>query len=148
MKNFSLLLFLLLSASGFSQIKGTVTDEQGLPLPFVNIFVENTYNSTTTNDLGIYEINVKNPGKYTVVFQYLGFKTQRKTVDADKFPQTLNIVLVEESFNLDDVVIDPKINRADPIIRSAIRSKKENSERTARFRADFYSRGIIRIKDM
>ena len=40
MKNITLLLLLLISASCYSQIKGTVTDVKGNPLAFVNIFEE------------------------------------------------------------------------------------------------------------
>ena len=50
-------LLLLTCISNFAQIKGTVTDEKGNPLPFVTIFSSNTYNGTTSNDNGKYELN-------------------------------------------------------------------------------------------
>ena len=67
-------LFLLACISNFAQVKGTVTDEKGNPLPFVTIFSSNTYNGTTSNDNGIYELNIKKNGKHTLVFQYLGLR--------------------------------------------------------------------------
>jgi len=36
----------------FSQIRGKITNGKNQPLPFVNLFIENTYKGTTTNDAG------------------------------------------------------------------------------------------------
>lgn len=144
-KLLSVLLFLL-ALNSFAQIKGTVVDDKGIPLPFVNIFEENTYNGTTTNENGKFTLNVKSENP-TVVFQYLGYKTVKKTIAKSQFAENLTITLVEENITLKEVVINPKDNPANDIIRNAIKHKKENSEKTARFKADFYSRGIIRLKD-
>jgi len=140
-------LFLLLSLTINAQIKGIVKDTKGNPLSFVTIFEENTYNGTTSNELGQYELNIKTKGKHAIVFQYLGFKTHKSTVDIPSFPYTLEIQLKEESYTLNEVVIDSKKNLANALIKNAIASKKENSEKTARYKADFYSRGIFRIKN-
>lgn len=141
-------LLLLLTIGSFAQIKGTVTDDKGNPLPFVNIFEENTYNGTTTNDQGRFELNVRTPGNHTVLFQYLGFKTNKQIVVIENNKSnTVDVVMLEENITLNEVVINPKDNPANEIIRNAIKNKKENSEKTARFKADFYSRGIIRLKE-
>jgi hypothetical protein len=130
-------LILLSCISNFAKIKGTFSDEKGNPLPFVTIFSSNTYNGTTTNDNGIYELNIKSIGKHTIVFQYLGFKTQKIAIDIEKFPYQLNVKMIEENYTLNEVVINQKENPANAIIRSAIASKKENSDKTAKFKADF-----------
>jgi hypothetical protein len=147
MKNYTLFLFSLISISNFAQIKGTVTDSAGNPLPFVSIFEEDTYNATTSNDQGIYELNIKTAGTHSVVFQYLGYKTQKTTVQTKGTPFTLDVKMQEESFSLNEVVINTKHNPALAIIRNAIETKKENTEKTARFKADFYSRGIFKLKN-
>ena len=49
MKKKLTLFFLFIIALTNAQVRGKVTDEKGNPLPFVNIFEENTYNGTTTN---------------------------------------------------------------------------------------------------
>ena len=146
MKRLFTLSLLLFSLFNLAQIKGTVTDDKGNPLPFVNIFEENTYNGTTTNDKGKFTLNVKDE-KPTIVFQYLGYKTIKKSIAKSQFTESLIITLVEENITLKEVVINPKDNPANEIIRNAIKNKKENSEKTAHFKADFYSRGIIRLKD-
>ena len=148
MKKLYLLISLLLPFLFFAQIKGTITDITGLPLALVSIYEENTYNGTSSNEQGIYELNIKKTGKHSIVFQYLGFKTQKITVTIDKFPYLLNIKLIEENLSLTEVVINTKENPANAVIRQAISNKKENSEKTAHFKADFYSRGIFKVKDL
>ena len=146
MKNL-LLLFVLVAGSVSAQIRGTVTDEKGNPLPFVSIVIENSYKGTTTNDVGKYELAVKSPGHYTLVFQYLGFKTKKVPADVLQFPHTLDVVLAEENIALNEIVISKKDNPANAIVKKAIAARKGNTEKTARYRADFYSRGIFRIKN-
>ncbi len=148
MKQLFTFLFLFFSITHYAQIRGTVTDQYGMPLPVVSILVENTYNGTSSNEQGQYELNVKTPGKYMLVFQYLGFKTKKVPLTIDKFPFVQNVQLAEENLSLSEVVINTKENPANAIIRSAIASKKQNSEKTARFKADFYSRGIFKVKDL
>ena len=147
MKNLYAFLFLLISFSSVAQIRGKVTDSSGNPLPSVNVYLENTYTGTSSNELGFYDLNVKTTGKYTVVFQFLGFKTQKSEINVDKLPFNLNATLVEENISVAEVVISNQENPANAIIKSAIASKKENSKMTDKFTADFYSRGIFRVKD-
>jgi hypothetical protein len=148
MKNFYLLLTLLISLFSYSQIRGTITDINGNPLSLVTVLEENTYNGTSSNDKGNYELNVKKTGKHTIIYQYLGYKTQKITLTIDKFPFVQNIKLLEENLSLAEVVVNPKDNPANAVIRNAIKNKKGNSEKTARFKADFYSRGIFKVKDL
>ena len=145
-KNIFFLLFFLPFISN-AQIKGLVTDDKNNSLPSVTVFVENSYNNTSTNDGGFYELNLKKTGRYTLVFQYLGFKTKKIPVTIDAFPYELNVKLVEENFTLNEVVINNQEDPAKQIIRNAIAAKKENSAKTAKYNADFYSRGLMRIKD-
>ncbi|PKB17628.1 DUF5686 and carboxypeptidase regulatory-like domain-containing protein [Flavobacterium sp. 5] len=146
MKN-ALLYFLLLSSFYVtSQIKGTVTDEKGNPLPLINVFEENTYNGTTTNEQGKYQLHLKSSGN-KIVFQYLGFKTQKIAIPIENFTLPLDVKMAEESYSLNEVVINTKDNPANAIIKKAIANKKENTNKTARFKADFYSRGIFKLKN-
>ena len=148
MKKKLTLFFLFIIALTNAQVRGKVTDEKGNPLPFVNIFEENTYNGTTTNEQGRFEINIKTPGNHTLLFQYLGYKTAKQVVTLDKTPVEIEVILVEENIILNELVINPKDNPANEIIRNAIKNKKDNSAKTARYTADFYSRGIFRVKNL
>lgn len=148
MKKLFLVICLVSPMLFYAQIKGNITDIQGIPLALVSIFEENTYNGTSSNEQGNYELNINKIGKHTLVFKYLGFRTQKTTITIDKFPYILNIKLVEENLALSEVVINTKENPAYTVIRQAIANKKENSDKTAHFKADFYSRGILKIKDL
>ncbi len=137
----------LISLGLTAQVVGTITDSKNTPLPFVNVIIENTYKGTTTNDDGYYELNINQPKTYTIVYTYLGYKTVKKEVSIDKFPFTLNIALEEESVSLGEVIVNAEDNPANGIIRKTIEKRKENLEKINSFKADFYSRGLIRIKD-
>jgi len=145
--NYKLLLITLISLQSFSQITGLVTDTKNQTLAFVNVYVQDSYKGTTTNDEGKYILNLKKTGKHTIVFQYLGFKTLKKEVKISSFPYELNISLTEDAIALNEVEINSKENPANRIIRKAIENRKLNLLKTTNFKADFYSRGIFRIKD-
>ena len=50
-----LLFFLITSMSVSAQLKGTITDIDNNPIPYVNIYIENSYEGTTSNENGDYE---------------------------------------------------------------------------------------------
>lgn len=96
------LFFTLCSHVLFSQsIQGTVTDEEGAPLPGVNIVVQDTQQGTTTDMDGNYVLrNV--PDGAVLEFSYIGFQTQTvKTAGKT----TIDVVMVMDSEQLDEVVV-------------------------------------------
>ncbi len=147
MKKILLLFLFFFFQINYAQLKGIVSDEKGSPLPFVSIFIENSYTGTTTNELGEYELKVKKLGKCIIVFQYLGYKTQKIKYILQPYVQKLDVQLLEENITLNEVVIDMNKNPANEVIKNAIVSKKENAAQTSKYTADFYSRGIFRIKN-
>ena len=143
-----LILFILISANLTAQIVGKVTDSEGEPLPYVNIYLKNSYTGTTTNDDGNYSLNINQKGEYQIIFQFLGYKSVTKTVSPPSFPHILNVSLVEETTSLDAVVLDNKEDPAYRIIRKTIAQRKENLEKLSAYTADFYSRGLWQVKDI
>lgn len=148
MKKIYTLVFGLFTIALFGQIKGTVSDTNGEPLAFVSIYIENTYIGTTTNENGKYELNYNGAKNVNVIYQYLGYKTQKNTLIIDKYPYTNDVRLMEENYTLTEVILTEGENPANEVIRKAIKSKKINSAKTDKFEADFYSRGIFRVKDL
>ena len=148
MNKFFTFVLLFISSTIFSQLKGSVVDVKGNPISFANIYVQDTYISTSTNDKGSYTLNIKKAGKYTILYQYLGYKTNKQTIEITDLSQFLNVVMVEEEIQLNEVVISKKNNPANEIIKKAIDSRVENSKKTALYTADFYSRGIFKVKDL
>ncbi len=148
MKKVLIAVILLISNINFAQIKGKIVDDKGNDLPFVNIFAENTYNSSVSNEKGKYELNISKTGNYVIIFQYLGYKSKKENIKIEKFPFELNVTLVEENFTLNEIIVNKKDNPAIAIIKNAIANRKENSDKTARFTADFYSRGLLKLKNL
>lgn len=147
MKRIITLVIFTITIGSFAQIKGKVTDTDGKPLSFVSIYLDKTITGTTSNDNGDYELDIKRPGKYVVVFQFLGYKTIRKTANIQSFPYTLNASLEEEQVELDEVKISTSENPANAIIRNAIAAKDKNTDKLAEYTAKFYSRGLFRVKN-
>lgn len=81
-------------------VSGKVTDEDGTPLPGVNIVVQETHSGTQTDFNGDYTLNVE-VGQ-TLKFTYLGFQDHSETVGDST---TINVKLVEGSSALDEVVV-------------------------------------------
>src|SRR5690606_30917849 len=96
------LFFTLWSHVLFSQsIQGTVTDEEGAPLPGVNIVVQDTQQGTTTDMGGNYVLrNV--PDGAVLEFSYIGFQTQTVKTEGKT---TIDVVMVMDSEQLDEVVV-------------------------------------------
>ena len=143
-----LLFFFLLTSSISAQIVGKVTDTKGATLPYVNIYLEDSYTGTTSNDEGNFELNLSEKKNYTVIFQFLGYKTIAKEVTIESFPHILNVSMSEESVSLDEVVLSN--NGEDPayrIIRETIARRKENLAKISQFTADFYSRGLWKVQN-
>jgi len=139
---------LLLSCfSSFAQITGKITDTNKNPISFVSIYLDKTITGTTSNDNGNYELNIKKAGDYVIVFQFLGYKTVKKSVSILSFPFTLNVSLEDEEILLDEFSISTKENPANTIIKKTIKNKDKNTNKFQVFTSDFYSRGLFKVKN-
>ncbi|SNR29565.1 TonB-linked outer membrane protein, SusC/RagA family [Maribacter sedimenticola] len=98
----TLLLALVVHLSFAQQktVSGTVTDQEGLPLPGVNIVVEGTTNGTQTDFDGNYSISASQG--QTLLFTYIGQKAVRQTVGAG---DTVNVAMQEDAQALEEVVV-------------------------------------------
>ncbi|MBO0330438.1 SusC/RagA family TonB-linked outer membrane protein [[Muricauda] lutisoli] len=81
-------------------VTGTVTDQEGVPLPGVNIIVKGTVRGTQSDFDGNYAIEA-NEGD-VLVFSYLGQRTQEISVGA---ASTLDVQMQEDASQLEEVVV-------------------------------------------
>src|SRR5690606_18747233 len=81
-------------------VSGTVSDENGITLPGVNVIEKGTSNGITTDIDGNYQINVTPDA--TLVFSYVGFSTQEIPVSGR---ETINVTLLEDFQDLEEVVV-------------------------------------------
>ncbi|HET7361042.1 MAG TPA: DUF5686 and carboxypeptidase regulatory-like domain-containing protein [Salinimicrobium sp.] len=148
MKYIISVILLFLGFSSFSQITGKVVSSEGEALPYVNIYLEDSFKGTTSNEKGNYELEISQPGNYTLIFQFLGFNTLKKEISVAEFPFTLNVVLSEETTTLEEVILVSDENPAHDIIAHAIEKRQFHKEKIEAYTADFYSRGLWRIKNV
>ena len=102
MNSLTLLVFLIPSVMWTqTTVSGTVTDQaNALPLPGVNIIIKGTATGTTTDFDGKYSVNAKNGD--VLMFSYVGFKQQEIIY---KGQSSLNVVLIEDTAQLDEIVL-------------------------------------------
>ena len=143
-----ILIFIFISCNIHAQIVGKITDSHGNSLSNVNIYIEQSYVGTTSNDDGNYALKALRAQEYSISFQYLGFKTQNKKIKPAAFPYILNITLEEETTSLDEVVLNTSEDPAYRIIRKTIEFRKKNLEKLNEYTADFYSRGLWQVTNV
>jgi hypothetical protein len=128
-------------------VRGNITDEKGEPLAFTTIFVKQTGSGTTTNVDGNYEI-VLSPGRYDLVFQFLGFETVTRQVDIAATFVEVNVILKTQVTMLQTVTV--KAGDEDPaytIMRKAIAKAKYHLQQLDSYSARVYIKGSGQLKD-
>lgn len=138
---------LFISFSTFTQITGKIVDNSNNPLPYVNIYLKNVLSGTISNDGGHYELKLHKKGQHTLIFQFLGFKTLEKKVTIHSFPFQLNVVMFTEDVLLKEIEISATENLADVIIKKVITNKEKNTNKSGKYTADFYSRGLFKVEN-
>lgn len=133
----------------FSQVKGKITDSDGLPLPYAAIYIDGTSYGTLSNVDGFYELDLNIPGKYKINYQYVGYQDIQMTANYTNKPLEINVIMRDDQLLLNEVVI--KANAEDPaysIIREAIRHRPENKYRIQSLEADLYVKGLIKLTEV
>lgn len=105
--NIFLVAFLVFAVVGlsFSQnalVRGNVYDKNsGEPIPFANVFIENTTKGTNTNIDGFYTIADIEPGNYTIMATFIGYDTARVDIKLTKNDiEYASLYLAESSVNI------------------------------------------------
>ena len=121
---------------GFSQttLSGAVSDSNG-SLYSVSVTIKDTLSNriisyTYSDNNGNYKLVTKNQGQFNLVFNALGYKTKiiPLVLDAGQHNKTINVLLEEKPFTLDEVVIKSE---------RAIVVKKD----TITFKTKFFTKG-------
>jgi len=123
---------LFVSLSVFAQqptqsIRGTVIDNaSNVPLPFVNIVIQNTNKGTFSDSSGNFILQNISVGRYNIQVSMMGYepfilKEIQVTSGKEVF---LNISLKENITSLAEVVVKPKVNKEQPLNSTATVSAK------------------------
>ena len=96
-------LVMFLAPSSWAQttaLSGTVTAEDGSPLPGVTVVIKGTSNGTITDFDGKYSLQLPEQTQ-TLVFSFVGMKTKEVNVEGRS---VINVQLAEETIGLEEVV--------------------------------------------
>lgn len=81
------------------KVYGKIIDNQGMPLPGVNVSEEGTNNATQTDFDGNYNLSLTSGRK--LVYSYVGFETARIPIYANQ----INLQLHNDNYSLNEVVV-------------------------------------------
>lgn len=123
MKTFLKLFFFFFAAVTVAQESGSIvgkltdTDYNNEPLPFANVFIKGTTIGVTSDIDGLYAIENVEPGVYTVVFSFVGYKTveiSNVAVTANKVTN-IDVPMGASAAALDEVVIKTTTRRVSEV---------------------------------
>lgn len=91
-------------------LRGTVKDTAGKPLPFANVFLNQTTLGARATETGEYLISHVPPGRYEVIASYLGYEPQLHPIHLQE-NATLHLVMKEKPGVLKELVVRPDKDR-------------------------------------
>ena len=106
MKTIFTLLLLCFTTFAFSQttISGKVVDERGNPVSGANVFIEGTYDGTSSSETGDFAFITNSKENQTLVVSFLIYETSKTLIDVSNF-QNQTIKLRDNINALDTVII-------------------------------------------
>jgi hypothetical protein len=128
-------------------VRGMISDEQGNGLSFATIFVKQTGSGTTANADGFFEIFLP-PGRYELVFQHLGRRSEVRVVTVENGFADLAITLVPQEIVLEAVTVNA--DDEDPaysIMRKAIAKASYHRNVLDSYSAKVYTKGAGKLED-
>ena len=90
-----------------TKIHGVVTDENGDPLPAVNVYLTKTYEGASTNSQGRFSFSTSHNNTTTLTATIVGYTSFKKQIDlsSNKKEINLNIKLSVEAIQLDEAIV-------------------------------------------
>lgn len=106
-------LFLGFSAMLFGQNKlsGTISDANNQPISGVSVYVPDLHKGTTTDANGKYSLNNLPNGNVRIIFSYIGFTTENKTVAISSPDIILDFAMTENTHEIDEVIVSTAFSK-------------------------------------
>lgn len=129
-------------------LKGTMKDRSGEPIPYATVYVKEVSLGTTTNSKGEFLMELAT-GTYTINFRCLGYIPQTQTIDLKSGGREIAIIMEEQVQQIQEVKIsgtgeDP----AYAIIRKVIGLSYVHLNQINSYLADVYIRGTVKIENI
>ncbi|WKD84794.1 TonB-dependent receptor SusC [Polaribacter huanghezhanensis] len=102
---FFLLVICQISLTAQTTVSGKVTDKKGAPIIGANVFLDGTYDGTSTNEKGEFSFTTSEKGIQTLKISFISYVQYFKTADVKTFSKLL-IKLREDVNTLDAVNIN------------------------------------------
>lgn len=105
----------LVVAEGYGQsIQGRITDaETQEPLVGATIFIPSLQLGTATDQDGRFDVNPGGAGTYRLVFSYVGYQSESRTVTLEETPVTLDVALQHTTLESPAITITAKAQASD-----------------------------------
>lgn len=100
-----LVLFVSHLASAQSTISGVVTDKKGEPVPFANVYLEDLFDGTSTDEAGKFTFTTQGTGALLLIVSSVGYQTTSKPIVLDGNTVSVVISLKSGGLELDAVVV-------------------------------------------
>jgi len=146
-KALSILISLILSSAGLNAqiIKGKISNQNGEPIQYATVYIQELKQGTTSNTKGDYELHLP-PGKYMVIYQSLGFEPIFSNITITDKTIIKDIVLPEQLYEIPEVRItasgeDPAYS----IMRKAIGMAPYYLNSVSHYKAEVYLKGNLLI---
>lgn len=137
MKKLIYIIFLGVTSFVFSQnkISGTLTDENNETLFGVQIYIEELHIGTTSDENGSFTLERIPNGEHQIIFNLLGFKTEKRNIVCNGEPKNINIIMTESVFHMDEVIVSSPFHKiqSENVMKveyKSIKSLQKNGEPT------------------
>ncbi|WP_316841730.1 carboxypeptidase-like regulatory domain-containing protein [Pedobacter gandavensis] len=108
-------LFLLIGLNGYSQnsfnISGIIKDKSGKPIPGAGVYLSSYKTATVSNNEGQFILTGIKPGNYDVLIEMMGYLPLSKNVIISDKSVKIDLLLKENTIQLQEVVIKSDPNR-------------------------------------
>src|SRR5688572_28109045 len=147
MKRIYFIVFLALhySFSFAIPVNGTITDENGAPLPFASVSVRGISKGAIANSQGKYSLQLA-PGSYVLICQHVGYQTKEKMINVVNETLVVDFQLILQDLKMEEVVIRRGEDPALEIMRKTIQKRNFYNKQTDLLTVEVYIKGLIRSR--
>ena len=141
----ALLFFVIICISILSSsaqgIKGRISNSSNEPVSYASIYIPRLSTGTTSNLEGNYELKIPE-GKYTLLYQYLGYETVTKEVTVTKNTLKIDIILSAQNYTIPEIeVLASKEDPAFYVMRKAISMAPYYQKQVSKYTCKVYLKG-------
>ena len=94
-----------------NSVSGTVTDLKNQPIKGVSVYASELHKGTATDENGKYTFTNLPNRNLKLTFTFIGFGIQNKIINNLQKENTLNVILEETIFQMDEVIVSTAFNK-------------------------------------